>query len=199
MSYSSKINALADELMLPHPKIWEVQYESDATLLHELGHWAVTPGWAIEWWEALSPWHHRKSIAPPIPYLFHPGQVLPDDLAVVTWTSEVCEAMGWEFDSVPTILLGDRPSIRLPEAGLERSVADLRRFGIDPKMGQFTPINDGFRLPHPVGVRKPEIVENWQAIAEFYSDRCASDFKKLSPELESLLDRQLALGNLVHC
>jgi hypothetical protein len=188
---------LADRLNLPHPEIWEPKYASEATLLHELGHWAVMPPWAIDWWEAMAKVHHRKSIAPPIPYLFHPGQVLPNDLAVVAWTSEVCEAMGWEFEDVPTILLGDRGSSIFPESDLSAATADLRRFGIDPLKGQFTPIDDGFSLPHPRGTTKAQVVENWQAIAAFYPDRCSSDFINISPQLDRTLDLQLALGNLV--
>jgi hypothetical protein len=193
----SLIFDLADSLSLPRPEVWEVTYSSTETLLHELGHWAVTPRWAIDWWKAMKPTHYRKSIAPPIPYLFHPGQVLPDDLSVVAWTAEVQECMGWNLEAVPTILMGDRPAINLPEAGLSGSVANLRRFGINPLAGQFTPVDDGFTLPHPTGTSKTQIVENWQAIAAFYPDRCASDFRVLSPQLDSLLDRQLALAQIL--
>lgn len=193
----SAIYALAESLGFPLPQIWEASYDSLDTLLHELGHWAVTPRWAIDWWKVMRPTHHRKSIAPPIPYLFHPGQVLPDDLAVVQWTAEVRLSMGWDWPQLPSILLCDRASISLPEAGMNGAVASLRRFGIDPLQNQFTPIDDGFALPNPLGTLKQEIVENWQAIAEFYPDRCASDFKVLSPELDSALDRQLALGRIL--
>lgn len=192
-----EIFALAESLGLPKPRVWEISYDSLDTLLHELGHWAVTPKWAISWWEAMLSTHHRKSIAPPIPYLFHPGQVLPDDLAVVQWTAEVRQAMGWDWRQLPSILLCDRASISLPEAGMNDAVANLRRFGINPLENRFVPVDDGFALPHPLGTSKLEIVDNWQAIAEFYPDRCASDFKVLSPELDSVLDRQLALGQVL--
>jgi hypothetical protein len=159
-------------------------YECDIAVLHECAHHALFPEWGIEWAIALKQHFieaQKQRAAPWIPNLRLPFPIGLEEHAVQMWTARVAV----EFGIDPNINLdkssgfyGDRPSgdiaheqyLNVPVWG-RTATEQLEDWGIDIANGILFPPDDGFRLPFPATLKAAEVLANWIAIAERYSDR----------------------------
>jgi hypothetical protein len=148
--------------------------------IHEIGHHALFPEWGIEWALAIRQHHQSRglvrSIAPWIPSLELPFEVLPDEQVVKLWTAHKAIELCLE----PTLNLS-KAAVLNDHAANETANPDLLqlpRFGKTPQQylldwcDGLEMKTDDFSLPNPIATDVDGIIENWHAIASFYSDRC---------------------------
>lgn len=154
-------------------------YATPLALIHECGHHALFPVWGLEWAIVLkSHFRDELTIAPWIPDIRLPFELLPDEQVVKMWTALKAREFGISASEnlSKATVLGDHASNGFSDSRL----CDIPRFGLQPKKvlsdwcGDFglEMIDDGFRLPNPHALSVDRVVENWHAIATRYPDRC---------------------------
>jgi hypothetical protein len=156
------------------------RFTSPLSRIHEIGHHALFPVWGIEWAQTIDR-HHKsrglvRSIAPWIPSLELPFELLPEEQTVKYWTALQATAIGFDpsFNRSKATVLGDHATNESCDAAL----FSLPVFGKTPQKylsewcDGLEMRSDSFSLPNPIATDIDGILENWHSIATYYADRC---------------------------
>jgi hypothetical protein len=198
------VSDLAEQLGIVEPVPCHKKYDNPVSRLHEVGHFAVKKAdWYMGWALAMKPTQRRfiTSISPWIPTIeYMSADPLPDEYGVQLWVALTLQALGLEASIDPkSVMMGDRVDATMdfftdPTWGHGKDPwSQLAEWNIDPRQGWFTPEPDEFELPHPVGVRWDEIIDNLEAIQARYPDRVPRvvDYRSVisGMRLEALMGR----------
>jgi hypothetical protein len=173
---------LAAQLGIAEPQPCHKKYDNPVSRLHDLGHFAVkNVPWYMAWAQAMKPTQRQyiTSISPWIPTIeYMSADPLPDEFGVQLWVALTLQTLGLEASIDPkSVMMGDRVDATIdfftdPTWGHGKDPwVQLAEWNIDPRQGWFCPEPDFFELPHPIGAKWFEIIDNLEAIQKQYLTR----------------------------